>query len=583
MFKYPALDEYNAAIQHPKTAFNDPLLQNGVIETTGLGIQKALGGGFAITHTISVGARKYAVRCFHKSALQVEHTYRKISSALHSDNSQYFVGFEYQPSGMLVSGSRYPIVKMDWAAGDTLGTWLEGNSRNSAGLQRLRRQFADLQTHLCRNSHAHGDLQNGNVIVNGGIRLIDYDGVYVPGLPVGKGTELGHKHFQHPSRSARDFGPDMDRFSFIVIDSSLQALIAAPALFPKYSNGENIIFTASDFLEPTRSMVFQELFSSSQLIQQAVHFAKVCAATINKVPILADFVAGRNIPAQAIIISGPVSKARSQSHTPYIGAFEVLDAVDFHGISLRVGDRVELIGHIKAVRNGRTKHGKPYVFLNFGDWRSSSTKVNIWSEGLIKLSCPDDTWSDRWVSVTGLVDPPYTNKRRGPRYTHYSITVTEPNQLRLIDEAEARRRLAGTGGVKSPGAEPVQSRNQDILAAVLSGGNVGHPLTPGTRPQVSISPGTNTSHLASTRNQQILAAITSSRSGPSKSLPSQPSTPLPSSNFDERPNATFGNCHYIWTNIFWRGYLRAVSASSHRLRGKRRCPHLSKQSNPLRP
>jgi hypothetical protein len=234
MFKYPALDEYNAAIQHPKTAFNDPLLRNGIIETTGLGIPKALGGGFAITYTISAGAHKYAVRCFHKSTPQVEHTYRKITSTLHSDKLNYFVGFEYQPSGMLVGGTRYPIVRMDWAAGDTLGTWLERKNRNSAGLQRLRRQFADLQIHLCNNSYAHGDLQNGNIIVNGGIRLIDYEWVCVPGLPVGHGTEIGHKHFQHPRRSAGDFGPSMDRFSFIVIDLSLQALIAVPSLFSKY-------------------------------------------------------------------------------------------------------------------------------------------------------------------------------------------------------------------------------------------------------------------------------------------------------------------------------------------------------------
>ena len=51
---------------------------------------------------------------------------------------------------------------------------------------------------------------------------------YVPSLPVGQGAELGHKHFQHPKRSAADFGPEMDRFSFIVIDLSLRAIAHDP-------------------------------------------------------------------------------------------------------------------------------------------------------------------------------------------------------------------------------------------------------------------------------------------------------------------------------------------------------------------
>jgi hypothetical protein len=77
---------------------------------------------------------------------------------------------------------------------------------------------------------AYGDLQNGNVIINRRPCLIDYDGVYVPGLSVGQGTELDHKHFQHPKRSTAAFGPEMDRFSFIVIDLSLNALIEQPSL-----------------------------------------------------------------------------------------------------------------------------------------------------------------------------------------------------------------------------------------------------------------------------------------------------------------------------------------------------------------
>ena len=147
----------------------------------------------------------------------------------------------------------------------------------------------------------------------------------------------------------------MDRFSFIVIDLSLNALIEQPSLFAKYSNGENIIFTASDFQEPSKSTLFQEMFNRSKLKTHALHFARICTAPINEVPILSDFLAGRNIPLQAIVIP---NRQGAPGPAPYIGAFDVIDALDFAALEQRVSDRVELVGQIKEVRAGRTKYGK---------------------------------------------------------------------------------------------------------------------------------------------------------------------------------------------------------------------------------
>jgi hypothetical protein len=342
-------------------------------------------------------------------------------------------------------------------------------------------------------------LQNGNVIIAQNIRLIDYDGIYVPGLPRGQGAELGHKHFQHPSRSAADFGPDMDRFSFIVIELSLRALSRAPSLFSKYSNGENIIFTASDFANPGHSSLFQELSCISELRRDVLHFARVCAASVKEVPQLTDFIDGNNIPDQRIIISQKTTSSSDRVHPTYVGAYDVIDAFDFDLASRRIGDRVELVGVIVDVKVGSTKYGKPYVFLNFGNWRSSTTKVNLWSEGLARLSIiPDRSWKGKWISVTGLVDAPYTNKRFG--YTHISITVTEPNQLRVIDEAEARRRIASgkssSGRVAQADDTPKRS-NATILEHITGNAALARPI-PGS---VSVR----------TRNQQILS---STKTGP---------------------------------------------------------------------
>jgi hypothetical protein len=492
MQKYPALNEYNSAVQHPQVAFSDSELKCGMVETTGVGLPRALGGGFAITYTVAAGNKKYAVRCFHKAAPDLEQKYRAISSALSADKSGYFVGFEYESNGVLVNGTRFPIVKMDWAEGNTLGSWLENNVKSRVNVAQLRQQFQNLETYLRSKSYAHGDLQNGDVIVNGSAKLIDYDGLYVPGLRLGQGSELGHKHFQHPARSFADFGPHMDRFSFIVIDLSLHVVLETPSLFQKYSNGENIIFCASDFTDPSQSAVFQDLFNNAAFKDSALNFARVCTAPINDVPTLGGFLAGRNIPAKVILISPPL-KGRPRPSSAYIGAFDVVDALDFVGLGARVGDRVELVGRIEEVRKGRTKHGKPYIFLNFGNWRSNQTKINIWSEGLSMLTLtPDVSWKGKWISVTGLVDPPYNNRRIS--YTHLSITITEANQLRTIDEAEARRRLAAS---KNGTMAPVDSNR-----AILKGLNKqpSHPI-----PNVGASQSTIPTGLGG--NQSILRVL----------------------------------------------------------------------------
>lgn len=462
------MDQYNDAVQHPQTAFSDAALKSGKVAANGLGIPIALGGGFAITYTVTSHGKKYAVRCFYKAANGLEARYAKIGRGLSGAGGPYFVGFEYQPSGILVNGNRYPIVRMDWVEGDTLGMFLETHYSDKTRLAKLRTDFHAIEKFLRQKTIAHGDLQNGNVIIGSGIRLIDYDGIFVPELARGQGNEIGHKHFQHPKRRASDFGPDMDRFSFIAIDVSLRALAERFSLFKKYSNGENILFTASDYVDPANSPVFAELRAIPGLDKDAENLARICGAPVGSVPTLEDFLAGRNIPAVVITIVRPVGAPTPAGPAAYIGAYDVLDAEDFDAVMRYVGDRIELIGLITDVRVDKTRHGKPYVFINFGNWRGRTTKINIWPEGLAKLSShPDTSWVGKWVSVTGLVDAPYSNRRY--RYTHLSITLTEANQLRKISAMEAKRRLGSPGIIASAPSSPT-ARNREILGT-LPGGN----------------------------------------------------------------------------------------------------------------
>lgn len=513
MSRLPTLDLYNEAVQHPQLAFTDQQLQAGKVRTNGLGLPFALGGGFAITYSLHTGNQTYAVRLFHKQAAGLEDRYRLISAELARQPSPYFVGFQYQPQGIRVQGQHYPLVKMEWVNGDTLGSFLDAHHGNRTAIEQLRRAFQELAKHLKMHGIAHGDLQTGNVIVDRGqVRLIDYDGMFVPGMRAGNGSELGHRHFQHPGRSPSDFGGTMDRFSFIVLDISLAALAAEPRLFAKYATtGENILFTGNDFKDPRSSRVFADLRAMPSLRKHADDLAAICQAAISSVPEIDEFLAGQNIPA----IVATVTITPSTQRPAYAGSLPVIDALDFTRAAQHIGDRVELIGCITDVKYDLTRRSKhEYVFINFGHWRGQIVKINIWHTGLAKLrQRPDPSWVGRWVSVTGLMDPPYTSNRFG--YTHLSVTVEEPSQMHLIDADEAAYRLGRSGSQQLP-----PRNNQKILETIRHGGieqasSITKPIKQKRRRGRGINPPVPTSTpTPQSRNQAILRQIqTTSVSG----------------------------------------------------------------------
>ncbi len=451
---YPQITEYHEAVQHPAQAFIDPDLKQGTVAENNLGLPLVMSGGFALTYAVSTPRKKCAVRCFHREIPAIQQKYEAISRKLGTLTNGYFVDFDFQQSGINVRQQTFPIVRMDWVEGDTLGVWLDKHVDNRRALAKARADFAAIACFLAHNGIAHGDIQNGNVMVaNGHIKLIDYDGMFVPGMRPGNGSETGHRHFQHPDRRVSNFGPAMDRFSFIALDLSLNAVIEDKSLYAKFrEGGETIVFKANDFADPPGSEIFRRLLAMPKLKEQARNFAAICEAPLACVPTLDEFLAGRNIPAaRAPIKTTPAPGPRPRA--TYIPAYPVVDALNFSAALQRVGDRVELIGRIVEIKPGSRKRGKGpakhYVFINFGSWRGNTVKISIWSEGLAKLKeRPSKAWVGRWVSVTGLMDVPYESKRYG--HKHLSITVQEDGQIQQIDEAEAGFRLASMSKAPPP-------------------------------------------------------------------------------------------------------------------------------------
>ena len=449
---YPQITDYHEAIQHPAQAFIDPDLKQGAVAENNLGLPLVMSGGFALTYAVTTPHRKCAVRCFHREIPAIQQKYDATSKKLRSLAIGCFVDFDFQQSGISVRQRVFPIVRMDWVEGDTLGIWLDKNFNNPPALEKARTDFVGIARFLEREGIAHGDIQNGNVMVaDGEIKLIDYDGMFVPGMHPGNGSETGHRHFQHPGRRVSNFGPGMDRFSFIALDLSLRALIEDRSIYSKFrEGGETIIFKANDFADPQNSEIFRRLLAMPKLKGQARSFAAICEAPLAAVPTLDEFLSGRNIPAAKAPINATLASATKPA-AAYIPAYPVVDALNFSAALQRVGDRVELIGRIVEIKPGSRKQGKGrskrYVFINFGSWRGNIVKISIWSDGLARLKeQPSAKWIGRWVSVTGLMDVPYETKL----YKHLSITVQEEGQIQWLDDAQAGFRLASIAMAPPP-------------------------------------------------------------------------------------------------------------------------------------
>lgn len=461
---YPSFEQYNNAFTAHQQLLSDPELQKGTVTKTGLGTPLAISGGFALTYTIKAGPRKYAVRCFHREAKGLERRYQAIARRLAQLKSPYFLDFEFQPQGIRVDGTAYPIVKMAWAQGVTLGEFLEDNHGKKGALASLPNSLLALSKYLEAQHVAHGDIQTGNMMVSGTsgtIQLIDYDGMFVEDIRDLGNSELGHINFQHPDRKSKNpFGPTMDRFSLIALWLALKALDDDPALWDKTnSEMDAIIFRASDYIDPSSSSVFSELMRKPALATHAQNFATLCRAPIEKIPSLEDFLTGKNIPAGAIQIS--IKPLEGRPKPGYMGVYDVLSATSYEACLRRIGDKVEVIGRIVEVKQDKARNGKPYIFLNFGPWQGSIFKVSIWSEGLAALSRkPDASWVGKWISVVGLMEPPYVNRRY--KYSHLSINVMVNGQMAVISEAEAKFRLIPLPTKSAP----ARSSNQDALGKI---------------------------------------------------------------------------------------------------------------------
>ncbi len=317
---WPSPQDYNEAIQNGRANFTDVELQNGNLVTDAFGLPRPITGAFASVYRIKCESGDFAIKCFFRNS-DHEHRYRLTSSFLRLKRPSCTMRLEFIRRGIRVNGFWYPILKMEWVEGRSLDEYIAANLGNPAALRSLEQALERFTNEFRAAGIAHGDLQHGNVLVSdSGLRLVDYDGMYVPPMRGLTSTELGHRNYQHPMRKAEHFGPHLDNFSAIIIWSSVRILRIAPDLCDLFTAGEDcLLFKESDFLDSENSPIFSALKGHDNLEVNRIGHA-IRRALIGdpvSVPYLNDFISQFSAPQkQWLDVDELPSIVRTKSSLP---------------------------------------------------------------------------------------------------------------------------------------------------------------------------------------------------------------------------------------------------------------------------
>lgn len=344
MADYPTPSDYQEVLQVPEAAFEDTELQTATPRTNVLGLPQPITGGFAAVFPMTTeSGRRFAVKCFLAEQPDQQTRYSAVADVLGEVDHEALLAFEYQPTGIHVDDTAYPLLKMEWAEGTVLNRFVEQHLDAPETLARLANAWVDLMSDLEGLDLAHGDLQHGNVLVDGKdeelhLRLVDYDTMYVPALEGWASAEVGHRNYQHPDRTDADFGPFLDRFAGLVIYTALRACAVQPDLWDRYDTGENLLFRDVDFYDPDQSPLLNDLAAMEATSDLAGALRTACYVEPADVPPLEAVREGQLEPSQwAVSRSRRRRRSRAREREPFARWFlPAVAVVCIVGIGLAV-------------------------------------------------------------------------------------------------------------------------------------------------------------------------------------------------------------------------------------------------------
>ena len=288
--QWPSPAEYTTAVRnYPHVSLQDPKLRDGRVRMGRDNFVLSYAGGFSIVFPIDVASKTFALRCWTKGIDDAQIRYEKISDYLQQESLPWFVDFKYEPEGIMVMGEKYPITRMEWVEGVSLRESIEQNLQSPHIFKVIADDFQEMVAILHKHGVSHGDLQDGNILIkqNGvdvKLKLIDYDGLFVPTLQGQPEQIVGLPEYQHPTRmvSGGQANEKVDYFSELVIYLSFLSLAEKPELWNRVKDKteRGLLFSKEDFENSDQSDIFQELEQLSPDVQQlAATLKDFCAKT----------------------------------------------------------------------------------------------------------------------------------------------------------------------------------------------------------------------------------------------------------------------------------------------------------------
>ncbi len=299
---WPNATDYNAAVQNPRLCFRDEDLRQGQAVGDLFGLPRPHSGNFADVYQIQgADGQNWAIKCFTRPVAGLRPRYQAISEHLRQTPRAFMVEFHFLDEGICISGQWYPLVKMRWVEGFRLNEFVREQLGKPVLLERLAQMWLRLAGELRDAQVAHGDLQHGNVLLVPGskssslaLKLIDYDGMFVPALADRPSGEVGHPNYQHPER-LREGGYDrhMDLFAHLLIYTALRCLrVGGEELWQRHDNLENLLFREEDFRQPSKSRLLRELWDMKDRDSHSLvgHLLLASQGSLLEVPTLDELV-----------------------------------------------------------------------------------------------------------------------------------------------------------------------------------------------------------------------------------------------------------------------------------------------------
>jgi len=304
---WPCPTDYNEAIQNLGTAVGDGELRAGQPASNSLQLPMVWTGNFAAVYKIDCPAtgNSWALKCFTHQIPRQRDRYRRIAKHLDRARLSFTVDFDYQEKGIRVRGEWFPALKMRWVKGLALNQFVEEHLQSPKTLTKLLSLWVKLAERLHLAGVAHADLQHGNVLLvpqrrgQLALRLIDYDGMYVPQLAGTRSGEVGHPAYQHPQRLREGtYSAEVDRFSHLAIYSAIRCLtVGRRDLWQQFNTGDNLLYREQDFKNPHTSEAFAALWGLRDANARALvgRLILACRQPLESVPLLKDLVSNGSV------------------------------------------------------------------------------------------------------------------------------------------------------------------------------------------------------------------------------------------------------------------------------------------------